>query len=246
MADPCVPLEVLKSAAPVAAAAAAALVALVGWWCKSVISYCVWRDRSLHQRIELMQTIRAEIGINLTGEKVWASDAYRDGLLEKFDGPGWTSRGFVPYASTTSQPPLLDEFVKKLFLLPETVATKVFEYFNQSQALDAQVKDFRSEAFLGIGRQRQRDVLIDTYALGADTVSAGETAQKLLLEAVKIDTREKSLVPRRATIWTALAVSISAGLGWIGVAATFNAVEGWVATCSPPAALATTKPAAAP
>ncbi len=239
-------LELLKTLTPVLAAAAAALIAVIGWSIKSLVQYLAWLFVRRQQRIDLMAAIEAEIETNLSAEARWASEQAKNDFLEKFDGPHGVKGGLIPYAASTNEPPIIAELTKQFFLLPPEAGKAVFGYFNLSQGLDAQIKDFRSETFRQIGTPRQRVFIAATFDLAAETCKRGRKAKYILATDRKRQIFWQWSVPTL----TGLALFVCAA--WLMLAAPrltkklFSRAAGWVATCSAPSMPPAISPAAHP
>ena len=221
----CLPLELLKALAPVIAAALAALIAVVSWFGKSLVSWVAWLFTRRQNRIDLMTAIASEIGTNLIAEGGFAQQ----------DEATVT---FIPYFASTDAPPLLASLTDKFLLLPANVSPSIFNYFNLSQALDAQIKDFRSEAFAKIGIIRQRETYRDTILLARETVEAGREAIAVIGPGIDLEKNFKIIEP----VVTALAIvgSVFVLLEQLPalIGALLSGAEEWVSSsCKPPALL---------
>ena len=228
-------LETVKNAGPVLAAIAAASVAIIGWMIKGLVDLATWHYGERQQRIDLMTAILSEIEYNLVGESNYAGEDNLKGLLAVFDRPTGMRESFLPYAATTTAPPLLATLTEKFMLLPPRVSSAVFKYFNSSDALNAQIKDFRSDTFKAIGRVRQKAVIEDVYnKLGAGTVAAGTQSIDALRASIKWQIfRRNSVVCLAITLFAAAAMLLYLGLPkWVKPLERVAAV--WASTCGKP------------
>lgn len=180
-----VSIDLLKGTGPVIAAFAAAMVAVVAWLVKSLLSFLVWHHGECSDRIDLMTAIRSEIVTNASSENVYADDATLNDIIAKIDASPAAGPIHQPYVVTTKRPPVSDELGGQFKLLAPSVSKRVSAYINLSDALDAQLADLRSKAFLKLSRERQISMWRQIFNLGKSTVDAGVQAEQRLQKHIR-------------------------------------------------------------
>ena len=226
--------DIAKNVAPVAAVIAATGVAAVGWVVKEMIAFAARNWVQCRERINLMVALCSQIASNFPTERYYGRRKALSDLLLRFDVPTGTRHAFIPYVVTTEAPPITAKLSEQFHILPVSVSPHVQEYFDYSESLDTQLKDFRSETFKCLSRERQKDALRETFSVGRATAMSGIAARRSLLKEI---CRQKC---QRTAVWSGFMIiwlvtaSIS-GLAvnhWVKTGLRWVAVSG--ATCPKP------------
>jgi len=211
-------------------ASASIVFAAIAWLTNKFLGWCVWETSRLLDRYELMKALRAEIRDNMRGERYYTSQQDAAALIERMERALPAEAPLMPYIAVDDRNLILDGEGRSLRKLPLATIETVVAYYTASVGLTRQLIDFREPAFAAIGRERQREVIFDTYREGAEVIRLGEAAIANLTSNVR-------------KYWSAalaacvlVAIALIAGV-WAAAhptqtfVASVNAAVEWASTC---------------
>ena len=168
-----------KDFAPVLATIIASTAALMGFGVKSGLSYLVWSHGG-RTTIRLLKAARSEIMTNVKQERCYAGRHFAP-ILARFR----RESDYHPYAATTGSPPIAKDVADQFDELPASAGPTIYDYYNLSEGLDILIKDWRSEEYKSLPRERKLAALVNLSAVAQDTcASAYAGIRKLTKEIV--------------------------------------------------------------
>jgi hypothetical protein len=169
-------LEVAKALGPTFAILAAALA----WLVNRTLTWAVWSGERFVVRLEMMNALYSDIATNLESERAYSNVDDGRKFLARLAARLPDAAPLIPYVAVQEKNVVFNEASSDLRALPPDIVLAVVKYYNASAGLSRQLADFRSEAFLAIGRERQESVFIDAYRVGNEVCQLGEAALKQL------------------------------------------------------------------
>jgi len=169
-------LEAAKALGPTLAILAAALA----WLINKALTWSVWAADRFIIRLEMMNALYADIATNLESERAYANKEDGERFLQLLTANLPLEAPFVPYIAVEEKNLVFNEAGTDLRSLPPDIVLAVVKYYNASAGLSRQLADFRSDAYLKIGRRRQEGVFIDAYGVGRKVCELGDEALRQL------------------------------------------------------------------
>jgi hypothetical protein len=207
-----------KDFAPVLATIIATTAALVGFGVKSGLSYLVWSHGERTKTIRLLKAARSEIMTNVKQERCYAGRHFAP-ILDRFR----RESDYHPYAATTGSPPIAKDVADQFDELPASVGPTIYDYYNLSEGLDILIKDWRSDEYKSLPRERKLAALGNLSAVARETcVSAYTGIRKLNKEIVIQENGRKNAL----MMWGFVSLTLTAIL--VGLVTQGGL---WVASC---------------
>lgn len=152
--------------------------AIVAWLANNLISWCGWQIGRSVRRFEAMKALKAEIGVFNKEELYYADGANLDALLQQLKTDLGPYKPWTPYVPVYDRNAVFDSLMVggSLPALPASVLESVVNYYYLAGGLNAQLKDFTSDAYKQLSHARQEAVIRDLQPLGEETAKAHQSA----------------------------------------------------------------------
>jgi hypothetical protein len=199
--------NLLLEAGAIPTAIVAVMVALLGWFGKSVVGWIVHIYRRQANELELMAALEAEIEINKASTEAFAAASLVDGYQANLDRDS-AHKLFIPSCDDNF---VFDNIQTNITRLPKFIIKDVVAFYNSDEAFAALLKRMEGKTFQSFPPERRVAIF-----RAMTTVAAGTTGKAE--RALSIIKRETIALEARQAIIAGLAVIAIVAFVWLFLA----------------------------